>query len=168
MNRSVRFASGEGDRTRPLEGKAVGIYFTGTSTRTHLFYYRRAPQRSGDHHYGPRDLQIVTGETIADTARVLAGFLDALVIRTNDSIAEMEAFAEQDEMAIINAMSEGEHPTQAIADLSTLKETFGRLEIFMCCISVGKQHRGVIGAGCLVDARHATYGGHTRGLRIVR
>ena len=70
----------------------------------------------------------MTGETIADTARVLAGFLDALVIRTNDSIAEMEAFAEQDEMAIINAMSEGEHPTQAIADLSTLKETFGRLE----------------------------------------
>ena len=75
VNRSVRFASGEGDRIRPLEGKAVGIYFTGTSTRTRLFYYRRAPQRSGDHHHGPRDLQIVTGETIADTARVLAGFL---------------------------------------------------------------------------------------------
>src|SRR5687768_12486727 len=129
VNRSVRFASGEGDRIRPLEGKAVGIYFTGTSTRTRTSFTIAALRSgAGTITYGPRDLQIVTGETIADTARVLAGFLDALVIRTNDSIAEMEAFAEQDEMAIVNAMSEGEHPTQAIADLSTLKETFGRLE----------------------------------------
>lgn len=129
VNRSVSFASGEAGRARPLEGKSVGIYFTGTSTRTRTSFTIAALRSgAGTITYGPRDLQIVTGETIADTARVLAGFLDALVIRTNDSIAEMQAFAEQDEMAIINAMSENEHPTQAIADLSTLKETFGRLD----------------------------------------
>lgn len=129
VNRSVTFASGEAGRSRSLEGKSVGIYFTGTSTRTRTSFTIAALRSGADTiTYGPRDLQIVTGETIADTARVLAGFLDALVIRTNDSIAEMRAFAEQDEMAIINAMSDGEHPTQAIADLSTLKETFGRLD----------------------------------------
>jgi ornithine carbamoyltransferase len=71
---------------------------------------------------------MVTGEPVEDTARVLSGYLDALVIRTNESIAEMKIWAQQDEMAIINAMSDNEHPTQAIADLSTIKETFGRLE----------------------------------------
>lgn len=128
VNRSVAFASGEAGRSRPLEGKSVGIYFTGTSTRTRTSFTIAALRTgAGTITYGPRDLQIVTGETIADTARVLSGFLDALVIRTNGSIDEMEAFAEQDEMAIINAMSDCEHPTQAIADLSTLKEAFGRL-----------------------------------------
>ena len=129
VNRSVAIAADEADRPRPLEGKSVGIYFTGTSTRTRTSFTIAALRSgAGTITYGPRDLQIVTGETVADTARVLSGFLDALVIRTNDSIAEMRAFAQQDEMAIINAMSDGEHPTQAIADLSTLKEAFGRLD----------------------------------------
>jgi ornithine carbamoyltransferase len=78
-------------------------------------------------HFGPNDLQIATGESIQDTARVLSGFIDVLVIRTNQSIAEMRSFAHQNEMAVINAMSENEHPTQAIADLVTIRENFGRL-----------------------------------------
>jgi ornithine carbamoyltransferase len=129
VNRSLNLAAGDGGRERPLDGCAVGIYFTGTSTRTRTSF-TVAALRCGavSITYGPRDLQIVTGETIADTARVLSGYLDALIIRTNDSIAEMQAFAQQDEMAIINAMSENEHPTQAIADLSAVKEIFGRLD----------------------------------------
>jgi ornithine carbamoyltransferase len=57
----------------------------------------------------------------------LSDYLDALVVRTNGSMAEMQALAGQREMAVINAMSETEHPTQAIADLATIKERFGRL-----------------------------------------
>jgi ornithine carbamoyltransferase len=82
----------------------------------------------GTIHYGPNDLQLTTGETIQDTARVLSSFIDVLVIRTNQTLAEMKAFAEQDEMAVVNAMSDNEHPTQAIADLVTLQENFGRLD----------------------------------------
>jgi ornithine carbamoyltransferase len=77
--------------------------------------------------YGPKDLQLVTGESIQDTACVLAGYLDFLVIRTNDSIEEMRTLAAQSEMSVINAMSEYEHPTQAIADLATIKESLGHL-----------------------------------------
>ncbi len=77
--------------------------------------------------YGPNDLQLVTGESIQDTTRVLSNFLDFLVIRTNSSIDEMRALASQQRMSVINAISENEHPTQAIADLVTIKETFGRL-----------------------------------------
>src|ERR1041384_414501 len=111
-----------------LAGKTGGIYFKRTSTRTRSAFTVAAIKLGAvPIAYGPADLQILTGETISDTARVLSGYLDALVIRTNESIDEMRAFTSQDEMAVINAMSETEHPTQAVADLVTIKEKFGRL-----------------------------------------
>ena len=111
-----------------LAGKTVGIYFRGTSTRTRSAFTVGAIKLGATPvAYGPNDLQIATGETISDTARVLSGYLDALVIRTNASMDEMRAFAAQEEMAVINAMSDTEHPTQALADLVTIKEVFGRL-----------------------------------------
>ena len=107
----------------------VGIYFKRSSTRTRTSFTVGALKLGAQTiAYGPSDLQLATGETFEDTGRVLSGYLDALVIRTNEPSAEMEALADQDEMAIINAMSAEEHPTQAIADLSTLKEACGRLE----------------------------------------
>jgi ornithine carbamoyltransferase len=128
VDRSLAMASEDGRRTQPLKGKIVGIYFRRSSTRTRTAFTVGALRLGASViAYGPNDLQIVTGETISDTARVLAGFLDGLVIRTNDPIAEMEIFAGQNQMAVINAMSENEHPTQAIADLVTLREEFGRL-----------------------------------------
>jgi ornithine carbamoyltransferase len=129
VDRSLEFANGDAVVKRPLEGKIVGLYFRGSSTRTRTAFAVAAAQLGATTMaYGPNDLQIATGESIQDTARVLSGFLDALVIRTNDKISEMQAFADQDHMAIINAMSDNEHPTQAIADLTTMKEHFGRLD----------------------------------------
>jgi ornithine carbamoyltransferase len=111
-----------------LAGKTVGIYFKRTSTRTRSAFTVAAIKLGATPiAYGPTDLQIATGETISDTARVLSGYLDALVIRTNESIDEMRTFASQADMAIINAMSDTEHPTQAVADLVTIREVFGRL-----------------------------------------
>ena len=129
VRRSLSFAQGRAGREKPLAGKVVGVYFRGTSTRTRTAFTVGAIHLgAGTIAYGPNDLQLVTGETIQDTARVLSGFLDALVIRTNQSIEEMKELAAQDEMAIVNAMSENEHPTQAIADLSAIYEAFGRLD----------------------------------------
>lgn len=128
VNRSLEIAT-HGVGVPPLIGKTVGIYFKRTSTRTRTAFTVAAIRLGATPiAYGPNDLQICTGETIEDTARVLSGFLDALVVRTNESINEMRAFASQNEMAIINAMSDTEHPTQAIADLVTIKEAFGRLQ----------------------------------------
>ena len=113
----------------PLQGATVGIYFRRSSTRTRTSF-TVAAQRLGAQtiHFGPDDLQLVTGESIEDTARVLSGFLDMLVIRTNQSASELNLFASQDKMPIINAMTENEHPTQAIADLATIRESLGHLE----------------------------------------
>lgn len=128
VDRALVIANGDHGNKRTLTGKVVGIYFRGTSTRTRTAFSVGATKLGADViSYGPNDLQISTGETIDDTARVLSNFLDALVVRTNDSVEEMKAMTVQNEMAIINAMSECEHPTQSIADLVTIKETFGRL-----------------------------------------
>lgn len=128
VNRSLEIAN-HGVGVPPLIGKTIGIYFKRTSTRTRTAFTVAAIKLGATPiAYGPNDLQICTGETIEDTARVLSGFLDALVVRTNESISEMRAFASQKKMAIINAMSDTEHPTQAIADLVTIKEAFGRLQ----------------------------------------
>jgi ornithine carbamoyltransferase len=129
IDRSARFASNRDAVGAYAEGKIIGILFCKPSTRTRNAFSVGALKLGARLvTYGPDDLQLVTGEPIEDTGRVMSGYLDALVIRTNGDIAEMKAMAAQPEMAVINAMSENEHPTQAIADLSTLKERFGRLE----------------------------------------
>jgi ornithine carbamoyltransferase len=129
VEHSLAIAAGRGAGARPLAGKVVGIYFRGTSTRTRTAFTVGALKLGADTiAYGPHDLQLNTGETLQDTTRVLSGFLDALVVRTNAPIEEMRLLAAQDEMAIVNAMSENEHPTQAVADMTTIKEALGRFD----------------------------------------
>jgi len=129
INRTIQIAAGQIEGTKPLENKAVGIYFRKTSTRTRTSFSLGAA-KLGAHVivYGPNDLQTNTGETTEDTARVLSGYLDALVLRTAESIEEMKILASQNKMSVINAMSDNEHPTQAIADIATIKEHFGHLD----------------------------------------
>ncbi|MEA2604961.1 MAG: ornithine carbamoyltransferase [Acidobacteriota bacterium] len=125
---AVAIAEGRWAVEHPLAGCTVGIYFRKTSTRTRTSFTVGAMKLGAQViAYGPNDLQIVTGESGLDTARVLANYLDALVIRTNETVEEMRQFASQDRMAVINAMSDLEHPTQSLADLATLREHFGRL-----------------------------------------
>ena len=128
IDRSVQFAAGN-QGEKPLVGKIVGLYFKKPSTRTRTSFTSGALRLGAQTvTFGPTDLQLATGETLEDTGRVLAGYLDALVVRTNEAVSQMRALACQDEMPVINAMSTEEHPTQAIADLSTLKEHFGSLD----------------------------------------
>jgi ornithine carbamoyltransferase len=129
VRRSAEFAAGRGQDKKPLADKTVGIFFRCSSTRTRTAFTVGAQKLGASTvSFGPQDLQLVTGETLEDTGRVLSGYLDALVIRTNDAVAEMTALARQDRMAVINAMSTEEHPTQALADLSTILEARGSLD----------------------------------------
>ena len=125
---ALAIAAGKGVADQSLKGKIGGIYFRGTSTRTRTAFTVGALKLGAQViAYGPNDMQLATGESIQDTTRVLSGFLDFLVIRTNAPVEEMRTLAAQDEMSVINAMSDNEHPTQAIADLVTIKEAFGHL-----------------------------------------
>jgi ornithine carbamoyltransferase len=158
VDRALLMARGDYGNKLPLAGKIVGIYFRRSSTRTRTAFSAGAINLGANIiSYGPDDLQIVTGETVEDTARVLSKFLDALVVRTNDSVEEMRAMTIQNEMAVINAMSEGEHPTQSIADLVTIKEEFGRLD---------DVHVLYLGEGNNTAAALALAVAQTRGMRL--
>jgi ornithine carbamoyltransferase len=125
--RAVEF--GAGGTSSALDGRAVGIYFQKPSTRTRSSFWRAATRLGADViTYGPGDLQLSTGESSVDTARVLSCYLDALVVRTNGDIAELRELAAAGELAVVNALTEFEHPTQALADLATIREEFGALD----------------------------------------
>jgi ornithine carbamoyltransferase len=128
VRRSAWFAGPEAGGHRPLAGLVVGSYFRVTSTRTRTAFASAALRLGAGHvAYGPADLQLNTGESIADTARVFASMLDILVARTAGDPAELALLAEHDRMGVVNAMSADEHPTQALADLSTMLRRFDRI-----------------------------------------
>jgi ornithine carbamoyltransferase len=121
-----RAAVGAGVGCPSLAGKVVGIFFRKTSTRTRTAFASGALRLgAGVIGYGPDDLQLNTGESSEDTGRVLSEMLDVLVARTADDPAELRIWAAQRRMAVVNAMSTDEHPTQALADLTTLTLRFG-------------------------------------------
>ncbi|GAA2147734.1 ornithine carbamoyltransferase [Actinomadura napierensis] len=129
VDRGAALSRGEADPPRPLDGQVAGMHFRMTSTRTRAAFSVGA-LRLGAHvlALGPGDLQTGTGETSADTGRVLAGMLDLIVARTGGAVAELRGWAAQDRMSVVNAMSGTEHPTQALADLATLRLRFGDVE----------------------------------------
>ncbi|MCJ0871766.1 ornithine carbamoyltransferase [Streptomyces sp. AP-93] len=128
VERGAQFSSGAARGARPLDGDVVGVYFSKTSTRTRTAFSSGALRLGGQIvSYGPDDLQLNTGETSEDTGKVMSRMLDVLVARTAGDPAEMRAWALQDRMAVVNAMSADEHPTQALTDLTTLLRHFGRI-----------------------------------------
>ena len=128
INRGIEYSNGSIELGYQLRGKVLGIYFKKTSTRTRTAFSTAALSLGAQViAYGPNDLQINTGETMNDTLNVLSRMLDGLVLRTAESPEILRAFSKQDRMSIVNAMTEDEHPTQALADLTTIKQYFGTL-----------------------------------------
>ena len=113
---------------RPLEGpKAVAVLFDKASTRTRVSFEVGIAQLGGNPLIiDGQASQLGRGETIADTARVLSRYVDAIVWRTGDQsrVAEMAAAAS---VPVINALTDQFHPCQVLADLQTIRERFGRL-----------------------------------------
>lgn len=129
VNRGLDHANGTLKGVQSLKGLVVGIYFRKTSTRTRTSFSAAALRLGASIiSYNAHDLQENTGETIEDTARVLSMMLDGFVARTAGPQKEMEIFASQGNMAVINAMSQEEHPTQALADLTTMLQHFGHID----------------------------------------
>lgn len=125
VGRGTEFAADLTAHKDPLRGRVLGVYFSRTSTRTRTSFTTGALRLGAQViTYGPDDLQLNTGETPEDTARVLGSMLDGLVIRTAGPPEEMRLFADAG-TPVVNAMSSDEHPTQALADLTTLTVALG-------------------------------------------
>jgi len=108
--------------------KTLGLLFRKASTRTRVSFSVAMYQLGGAViDLDPSVTQVSRGEPIADTARVLDRYVDILAIRTFAQ-AELQTFADYCRMPIINALTDWEHPCQALADLLTVQENFGRLQ----------------------------------------
>jgi ornithine carbamoyltransferase len=111
-----------------LEGRTLGMIFSKPSTRTRVSFEVGITHLGGTGLYlSAHDLQLGRGETIRDTAMVLSRYLDAIMIRTFRQ-ADVDELAEHAEIPVINGLTDDFHPCQALADVMTIRERFGRIE----------------------------------------
>ena len=111
-----------------LGGRTLGLIFTKSSTRTRVSFTVAMARLGGQTiDLNPSVTQVGRGEPVADTARVLSRYVDALAIRTFAQ-GELEDYAHWASIPVINALTDLEHPCQALADYLTLAECFGRRE----------------------------------------
>ncbi|MBE6782039.1 MAG: ornithine carbamoyltransferase [Ruminococcaceae bacterium] len=108
-----------------LKGKTLGMIFQKSSTRTRVSFEVGMYDLGGSALFlSSRDLQIGRGEPVEDTARVLSGYLDGIMIRTYKQ-SEVEALAQHGSIPIINGLTDYCHPCQVLADLMTFREFKG-------------------------------------------
>ena len=111
-----------------LAGKTLGLIFSKASTRTRVSFSVAMARLGGQTiDLNPQVSQVGRGEPVADTARVLSRYVDALAIRTFAQ-GELEEYAHWATIPVINALTDLEHPCQALADYLTLQEVFGAVE----------------------------------------
>ena len=128
LRRSAKFKAKPNSRRETLAGETVCLYFNKSSTRTRISFETAVTRLGGVPLFlSGADLQLGRGETIEDTARVISRYSRAFVIRTFlDS--DVERFARAASIPVINALTDGHHPCQSVADLLTLSEHKGPLD----------------------------------------
>ena len=115
------------DRRIDLGNRVLGLIFKKSSTRTRVSFQVAMARLGGQTiDLNPQVSQLGRGEPIKDTARVLSRYCDVLAIRTF-SHQELEEYAEWSTIPVINALTDLEHPCQALADYLTIQEKFGKL-----------------------------------------
>lgn len=116
---------GTADAERPMAGRMLAMIFEKPSTRTRVSFDMAMRQLGGETMLlNGADMQIGRGETLADTARVLSRYVDAIMIRTTGHEKLME-LAEHATVPVINALTDDSHPCQIMADVMTIEEHRG-------------------------------------------
>ena len=107
-----------------LNNKVLGLIFDKSSTRTRVSFQVAMSRLGGTTiDLNPTTSQIGRGEPIKDTARVLSRYCDVIAIRTFDH-SNLEEYAKWSTKQVINALTDLEHPCQALADFLTIQEEF--------------------------------------------
>ena len=110
--------------TFQLKNKVLGLIFDKSSTRTRVSFQVAMSRLGGTTiDLNPTTSQIDRGEPIKDTARVLSRYCDVIAIRTFNH-SDLEEYSKWSEIPVINALTDLEHPCQALADFLTIKEEF--------------------------------------------
>jgi ornithine carbamoyltransferase len=111
--------------SRALSGKSVAILFEKPSLRTKLSFWVGAEKLGGNPvHFAPEEVGLGRREPVADVAHVMSRMSDMAVIRTFDQ-SIIDEFAANSSIPVINALTDAEHPCQALADTQTIMEQLG-------------------------------------------
>jgi ornithine carbamoyltransferase len=123
----AEFVADHRHRTPPLVGRTLAMLFQRPSLRTRVTFEAGMTQLGGHAIYLTNDVVLGARESVRDVARNLERFVDAIVVRTgpHEVVAELAASAA---IPVVNGLTLREHPCQALADLFTLRERFGRLD----------------------------------------
>lgn len=124
LARAIRMKGGE-EKDKPLAGKTLAMIFRKSSTRTRVSFEVGTFQLGGHALFlSDQTSQMGRGESVHDTARVLSGMVDGIMIRTfgHDEVVEMARHAT---IPVINGLTDLLHPCQLLADLQTVQEEFG-------------------------------------------
>jgi ornithine carbamoyltransferase len=117
------WTKGRVDADAPLAGHVLAMIFEKNSTRTRVSFDMAVRQLGGQSIVMEAgQMQLGRGETVADTARVLSGYVDAIMIRTDDH-AKIEEMARHATVPVINGLTDESHPCQIMADLLTIIES---------------------------------------------
>ncbi|NQV57238.1 MAG: ornithine carbamoyltransferase [Rhodospirillales bacterium] len=128
LKTSAAHKAGSGAGADVLAGKVLVMIFEKPSTRTRVSFEIGMKELGGTSVVlGERDSQLGRGETIADTARVLSRYADAIMIRTDDP-AKLTELAEHASVPVINGLTDASHPCQIMADIMTFEEHRGSIE----------------------------------------
>lgn len=117
-----------GKQNHALQNKVLAMIFAKSSTRTRISFEVGMLQLGGHAIYlNAQDIQLGRGESVADTARVLSRFVDAIMIRTyaHQDVLDLATYSS---IPVINGLSDLMHPCQVLADLMTIREHKGRLK----------------------------------------
>ena len=125
LDTAADFAKNPLRSSTALSNKTVAIYMTKPSTRTRLASETAVAHLGGTPIFiRGDDLQLGRGETIADTAKIISGFCDALIIRTFKQ-SDVDELGAESSIPVINGLTDDDHPTQLLADWLTIRENFG-------------------------------------------
>jgi ornithine carbamoyltransferase len=123
LSRAIELKSGASSSA--LRGKSVAILFEKPSLRTKLSFWIGTEKLGGNPvHFAPEEVGLGRREPVADVAQVMARMSDIAVIRTFDH-STIEEFAANSSIPVINALTDAEHPCQALADTQTITEQLG-------------------------------------------
>jgi ornithine carbamoyltransferase len=127
LERSEKLKAAPADATVSLAGAAIALLFEKPSTRTRTSFEVAAGQLGAiPVVLSAAEMQLGRGETIEDTGRVLSRYVSAIVLRTFEQ-ERLVLLAEAADVPVINALSDEEHPCQAVGDFLTIRESKGTL-----------------------------------------
>lgn len=128
IDQAIELKSSPPGSVQPLAGKRIALLFEKPSLRTRVSFQIGIAELGGFSLYmSPEEVGLGRREPVSDVARVLSGYVDAVVARVN-SHDSLVGLAEHGSVPVINALSDLEHPCQTMADLLTIAETHGRMD----------------------------------------